>query len=67
MDKVKAEAIARARAQIAARIGRFCRNLSREEFDALLDRMAGIHCKYEYPDHASAPRKRNPMTDTDPG
>lgn len=65
MDKVKAEAIARARAQIAARIGRFCRNLSREEFDALLDRMAGIHCKYEYPDSPTV--KKRPITPTDLG
>jgi hypothetical protein len=47
MDKIKAEAIARARAQIAARIARFCRDLSREEFEALLDRMAGIQYKYD--------------------
>ncbi len=47
MEKLKAEALARARAQIAERIGRFCTNLSRSEFDALLDRMAGIQCKYE--------------------
>ena len=47
MDKVKAEAIARARAQIAERITRFCTNLSPAELDALLDRMAGIQCKYE--------------------
>ena len=66
MDKVKAEAIARARAQIAARIGRFCRNLSREEFDALLDRMAGIHCKYEYPETLPAKNKRVTPTDLGP-
>jgi predicted RNA-binding protein len=47
MEKIKAEAIARARAQIAARIARFCKELSQEEFEALLDRMAGIHYKYE--------------------
>ena len=66
MDKVKAEAIARARAQIAERIGRFCRNLSREEFDALLDRMAGIHCKYEYPDSPPAKKKRVTPADLGP-
>ncbi len=59
MDKIRAEAIARARAQIAERIARFCRNLTPEEFEALLDRMAGIHCKYEYPEHPSGDgRKR---------
>ena len=47
MEKMKAEALARARAQIAERIGRFCKNLSAPELDALLDRMAGIQCKYE--------------------
>ena len=47
MDKVKADALARARSQIAGRISRLCRNLSAEEFDALLDRMAGIQCKYD--------------------
>ena len=47
MDKTKAEAIARARSQIAVRIAHLCKNLSPDEFDALLDRMAGIQCKYE--------------------
>lgn len=47
MEKLKAEALARARAQIAQRIARFCKNLSPAEFEALLDRMAGIQCKYE--------------------
>ncbi len=65
MDKMRAEAIARARAQIAERIARFCRNLSREEFEALLDRMAGIHCKYEYPESPPSTKKR--ITPTDSG
>ena len=47
MDELKAEALGRARAQIADRIARFCTNLSAAEGDALLDRMAGIQCKYE--------------------
>lgn len=47
MEKLKAEALGRARAQIAERIARFCTNLSAAELDALLDRMAGIQCKYE--------------------
>ena len=47
LDKVKAEAIARARAQIAERISGFCKNLTAEEMDALLDRMAGVQCKYD--------------------
>ena len=54
LDKVKADAIARARAEIAQRVGRFCKNLSREEFDALLDRMAGIQYKYEYLQNAAS-------------
>ncbi len=58
MDKIKAEAIARARAQIAARIARFCRNLSHEEFQALLDRMAGIQYKYDCVDDVPAKAKR---------
>lgn len=47
MERLKAEALARARAQIAQRIARLCKNLSPAEFEALLDRMAGIQCKYE--------------------
>ena len=54
LDKVKADAIARARAEIAQRIARFCKSLSREEFDALLDRMAGIQYKYEYLQNAAS-------------
>lgn len=64
MHKARAEAIARARVQIAERITRFCRNLSPEEFDALLDRMAGIYCKYEYPED-TPPTKRSRTTPTD--
>lgn len=47
MDKVKAEALARARALIAERIAGYCRDLPPGELDALLDRMAGIQCKYD--------------------
>lgn len=47
MDKVKAEAIARARAQIAERIAGYCKDLPPGELDALLDKMAGIQCKYD--------------------
>ena len=47
MEKMKAEAIARARAQIAERIAGYCKNLPPEELDALLDKMAGIQCKYD--------------------
>ncbi|HWL39757.1 MAG TPA: hypothetical protein VNO75_05920 [Gemmatimonadaceae bacterium] len=61
MERIKAEAIARARAQIAERIARFCKNLTPEEYDALLDRMAGIQCKYEFPD-APAPGKKKRNT-----
>jgi hypothetical protein len=62
MEKLKAEAFARARAQIAERIGRLCTNLSPEEFDALLDRMAGIQCKYEMLGLMQSDRKRSPGT-----
>lgn len=47
MDKMKAEALARARAQIAERVSCYCKNLPPGELDALLDRMAGIQCKYD--------------------
>ena len=60
MDKVKAEAIARAKSQIAERIARFCKNLPPEEFEALLDRMAGIQCKYESGGFLNASRKTPP-------
>jgi len=66
MERLKAEALSRARAQIAERIARFCKNLSPEEFDALLDRMAGIHCKYEYPDSPPGKNRRITPTDNEP-
>ena len=47
MENLKAEAFARARAQIAERITRFCTNLSPADFEELLDRMARSQCKYE--------------------
>ena len=47
MDKMKAEALARARAQIAERIACYCKHLPPGDLEALLDRMAGIQCKYE--------------------
>jgi hypothetical protein len=62
MDKLKAEALARARAQIAERISRFCMNMSAEDFEALLDRMAGIQCKYETLGLIQPDRKRSPTT-----
>ena len=46
-DKIKAEAIAAARREIARRIARFCTGLSSEEFEALLDRMAHVQWKYD--------------------
>ena len=46
-DKRQVEAIAAARREIAKRIARFCTALSRDEFDALLDRMALVQWKYE--------------------
>ena len=60
MDKLKAEAIARARAQIAERISGFCKNLSPAEFEVLLDRMAGIQCKYDSMSFPTLPRKTPP-------
>lgn len=62
MEKLKAEAIGRARAKIAERVARFCTNLSPEEFEALLDRMAGIQCKYELLGLIQSDRKRSPAT-----
>ena len=48
MDKsAREERIAQARAEIAKRIERFCRQLPRADFEKLLDRMTGIHCKYD--------------------
>lgn len=61
MEKLTAEALARARAQIAERVARFCTNLSPAEFDALLDRMAGIQCKYESVGFTK-PDKKPPVT-----
>jgi superfamily I DNA and RNA helicase len=43
----KIEAINAARREIARRIARVCASLSPEEFEKLLDRMAGIQWKYE--------------------
>ncbi|MEX2110751.1 MAG: hypothetical protein WD802_09130 [Gemmatimonadaceae bacterium] len=61
MEKIKAEAIARARAQIAPRIARFCKELSQEEFEALLDRMAGIQYKYDCVDDIPPkPNRKSP-------
>lgn len=59
MDKHKAEAVARARAEIAKRIARFCHNLSTEQFEALLDRMAGIQTKYDSLPTIPAPTKKD--------
>lgn len=48
MDKrIKDERVAQARAEIAKRIERFCRELPKVEFEKLLDRMTTIHCKYD--------------------
>jgi hypothetical protein len=44
---IRSEARARARAEIASRIRRVCAGLSESEFEALVDRMAGVQCKYE--------------------
>ena len=36
---------------IARRIGRFCTSLSPSEFERLLDKMVGIHWKYDILPH----------------
>jgi hypothetical protein len=59
MDKHKAEAIAHARAEIAKRISRFCHNLSSEQFEALLDRMAGIQAKYDILPNLPPPTRKD--------
>jgi len=46
-ENIRSEARALARDKIAARIRRVCGSLSEAEFDALVDRMAGVQCKYE--------------------
>ena len=43
--------MATARLQIARRIARFCTSLSPAEFERLLDRMVGIHWKYDVLPH----------------
>lgn len=47
----KAEALAAARLIIARRIARFCTSLSPTEFERLLDKMVGIHWKYDILPH----------------
>jgi hypothetical protein len=59
-EKRKAEAIAAARSEIAKRIGRFCTNLSAEELDLLLDRMARVQWKYEVMPVDCSPADRPP-------
>ncbi len=46
-ERTKAERLAQARLEIAARIKRVCERLPRAEFEKLVDRMAGIQCKYD--------------------
>ena len=46
-ENIRSEARARAREEIANRIRRVCGTLSEADFDALVDRMAGVQCKYE--------------------
>ena len=47
VDRLKVESMRRVRAQIEKRVEKYCTNLSKDEFDALVDQMAGIQCKYE--------------------
>jgi hypothetical protein len=46
-ENIRSEARARAREEIAKRIRRVCQGLTEGEFEALVDRMAGVQCKYE--------------------
>jgi hypothetical protein len=46
-ENIRSEARERARAEIALRIRRVCGALSEGEFESLVDRMAGVQCKYE--------------------
>lgn len=46
-ERIKQERIAQARAEIARRIMRFCRNLQPQDLEKLLDRMALVHFKYD--------------------
>ena len=46
-ERIKQERIAQARAEIAKRIMRFCRNLHPQDLEKLLDRMALVHFKYD--------------------
>jgi allophanate hydrolase subunit 1 len=46
-DNVRSEARAHARDEIALRIRRVCGSLSDGEFEALVDKMAGVQVKYD--------------------
>jgi hypothetical protein len=46
-DQERTRRIAQARAAIAERIGKYCEGLKPEEYNRLLDLMAGVHYKYE--------------------
>lgn len=46
-DRVREQRVAEARAEIAKRIKRVCRDLPAAEFEKLLDRMTLLHCKYD--------------------
>lgn len=46
-ERVREQRVAEARAAIAKRIRRVCRNLPAAEFEKLLDRMTLVHCKYD--------------------
>lgn len=47
VDALKVESMRRVRAQIEKRVEKYCTNLSKDEFDALVDQMAVIQYKYE--------------------
>jgi len=46
-DSRKKEALAAARREIARRLARICSTLTPEEFEKLVDRMAGVQWKYD--------------------
>jgi hypothetical protein len=50
-SRYEAETLAAARLHIARRIARFCTSLSPAEFERLLDKMVGVHWKYDILPH----------------
>ena len=66
-DRRKLETIGATRREIARRIARVCASLSPEEFEKLVDRMAGIQWKYEVApvlSESTPPEPKNPLDRT---